>query len=115
MGRDLTPEERSEFEKQRQENLKKVSALMGLPVDTILEIERKGREELKAEAAADTMTDEEFAVFVDEQCSRFSEEHTKSEFRRIAADKRNNYDDEIFSLREALTRTANNMLKSEQY
>ena len=122
MGRSLTQEEKAQFEKEREEQLIEFAKRLGLPIEKVRafrkemqELEEKAREELIREIEADTITDEEFSQFVNEQCDRFSEELYKDEFRRIAEKHRANHSDDIITLRKELELTANSMLKSEQF
>lgn len=105
----------NKFDKDREENIEKISEKMGISIDKLELIESDAYKELKAEAMESAMTDEEFNAFVEEQCSRFSQDFTRAEFRRLAANKRENYDDDVFTLQETLTLTADAMLRSEKY
>ena len=115
MGRDSTPEERAEDCKRRKQTYERLSKLIGIPIDEILATEAKARTELKKVSENSTISDSEFAVFVEAQCNRFSEESTKNEFRRFAVAKRKNFADDILTLEQKLTFTADAMLKSEQF
>ncbi len=94
---------------------RKISELSQMSAETITNIKTKVHDKLKEEALSDTMNDEEFDKFVNEQCNRLSDELSKSEFRRIAYEKKKNYSDEIMSLREYLMHNADSMLIAEKY
>lgn len=49
MGRDLTPQEREEFEKKRRKDLEKISRLTGISVEEHERIYQKALSELRSE------------------------------------------------------------------
>ena len=51
MGRPLTPEEMAAHEKRRAESTKRAAALMGIPVDKLLELEEKARLECEKDTS----------------------------------------------------------------
>lgn len=103
-----------QFDKKQDERLHKTADMIGIKKSDYLSMEKRAKEQLKQEAAS-SMTDDEFHAFVNEQCSRFSEEETKAEFRKFAEKTRMTYSDEVLSLKQDLLLTADSMLKSEEY
>ena len=51
MGRELTPEEMIEYKKQREKRGKEIAEMLGIPYDTLLEIEQKATEEVLSDTS----------------------------------------------------------------
>lgn len=116
MGRELTAEEKREFEERRAKEAPGIAAGLGIPLPDYLERERGALEDAQAAARNDTLTEEEFRELVDSLSAQFSDELYRSEFRRIAEKRRKKWTDgSTTSLREEIMLDFKGMKESEEY
>ncbi len=67
MGRELSQKEKAKYCRLRHQQLEHSSKLIGIPIEEVWAKEVEARKELKEAARADTVSDEDFEAFVNEQ------------------------------------------------
>ena len=116
MGRELTPEERREFEERRAKELPQIAKGLGMTPEKLTSLEETARAELKEAARRDSLTEEEFQELVERLVAQFETDMFRTEFRRTAEKRRQERTDgDILSLREEIMLDFEGMKKSEEY
>ena len=116
MGRELTAEERREFEERRAKEAPAIAAGLGLTLEKYESNRKRALEEAQAAARNDILTEEEFRELVDSLATQFSDEMFRSEFRRVAEKRRKKWKSgDVTSLREEIMLDFEGMKKSEEF